>query len=242
MDARYDTIRCRRETIEAGDARRSTLTLLHGFPSSSRMWERLIPTLAGHCHVVACRNKARRSFAAPRNRPSLAQTAPAAPWQSGGSRCPGGGYRTGGSTSPTATSSLPSGVSSFPSWTGQGTVPASTWRVDVPRRRRPCVQYLPHVRRHGVTLFAEVVQHASPSEVSGRIESGTTCVVSCVVFSAPDARDVAVVVDVVRRQPAIEETHLGVAARRSKDRCLRAGIVERAERVRCGVDGEGGDL
>jgi pimeloyl-ACP methyl ester carboxylesterase len=61
MDARYDTIRFRGETIdgvgvhvqEAGDPRRSTLALLHVFPSSSRMWERLIPTPASHDHVVA---------------------------------------------------------------------------------------------------------------------------------------------------------------------------------------------
>src|SRR2546426_1411219 len=57
-----------------------------------------------------------------------------------------------------------------------------------------------------------------------------------------DARDVAVVVDVVRRQPAIEETHLSAAARRSEDRYLRAGIVERAKRVWRRVDREGGDL
>src|SRR5437016_6785987 len=57
-----------------------------------------------------------------------------------------------------------------------------------------------------------------------------------------DARDVAVVVDVVGRQPAVEETHLSAAARRSEDGNLRAGIVERAERVRCGVDRESRDL
>jgi pimeloyl-ACP methyl ester carboxylesterase len=38
---------------EAGDSSRPTLVLLHGFPSTSRMWDRLIPTLAPHYHVIA---------------------------------------------------------------------------------------------------------------------------------------------------------------------------------------------
>src|SRR2546430_7393080 len=57
-----------------------------------------------------------------------------------------------------------------------------------------------------------------------------------------DARDVAVVVDVVGRQPAVEETHLSAAARRSEDRDLRARIVERAKRGWRRGDPEGGDL
>lgn len=60
-DARYDGIRFRRAIIdgvgihyqEAGDPRRPTLLLLHGFPSTSRMWDRLIPSLAPHYHVIA---------------------------------------------------------------------------------------------------------------------------------------------------------------------------------------------
>ncbi|MFG1397960.1 alpha/beta fold hydrolase [Roseixanthobacter pseudopolyaromaticivorans] len=38
---------------EAGDARRPTVLLLHGFPSASHMFRDLIPELAGHYHVVA---------------------------------------------------------------------------------------------------------------------------------------------------------------------------------------------
>ena len=59
--ARYDGIRFKRATIEnvgihyqeAGDPSRPHLLLLHGFPSTSRMWDRLIPSLAGHYHVIA---------------------------------------------------------------------------------------------------------------------------------------------------------------------------------------------
>jgi pimeloyl-ACP methyl ester carboxylesterase len=58
---RYDGIRFRRATIEgvginyqeAGDHSRPHLVLLHGFPSTSRMWDRLIPTLATRYHVIA---------------------------------------------------------------------------------------------------------------------------------------------------------------------------------------------
>jgi len=57
----YDGIRFRRETVngvgihfqEAGDPARPTLLLLHGFPSTSRMWDRLIPSLLPHFHVIA---------------------------------------------------------------------------------------------------------------------------------------------------------------------------------------------
>jgi pimeloyl-ACP methyl ester carboxylesterase len=57
----YDSIRFRHETIEgvgihyeeAGDRSRPTLVLLHGFPSTSRMWDRLIPALAAEFHVIA---------------------------------------------------------------------------------------------------------------------------------------------------------------------------------------------
>src|ERR1700744_649600 len=38
---------------EAGDPLRPALLLLHGFPSTSRMWDRLIPTLAARYHVIA---------------------------------------------------------------------------------------------------------------------------------------------------------------------------------------------
>jgi pimeloyl-ACP methyl ester carboxylesterase len=59
--ASYDGIRFRRETVngvgihfqEAGDTSRPTLLLLHGFPSTSRMWDRLIPSLLPHFHVIA---------------------------------------------------------------------------------------------------------------------------------------------------------------------------------------------
>lgn len=58
---RYDGIRYKRASIEgigvhyqeAGDPSRPHLLLLHGFPSTSRMWDRLIPTLATRYHVVA---------------------------------------------------------------------------------------------------------------------------------------------------------------------------------------------
>jgi len=58
---RYDGIRFRRATVEgigihyqeAGDPARPHLLLLHGSPSSSRMWDRLIPALATRYHVVA---------------------------------------------------------------------------------------------------------------------------------------------------------------------------------------------
>ena len=60
-NADYGNIRFHRETIdgvgihyeEAGDPGRPTLVLLHGFPSTSRMWDRLIPTLATEYHVIA---------------------------------------------------------------------------------------------------------------------------------------------------------------------------------------------
>jgi pimeloyl-ACP methyl ester carboxylesterase len=59
--ATYDGIRFRRVAVEgvgisfqeAGDPLRPTLLLLHGFPSTSRMWDRLIPTLASRYHVIA---------------------------------------------------------------------------------------------------------------------------------------------------------------------------------------------
>jgi pimeloyl-ACP methyl ester carboxylesterase len=59
--AEYGRIRYRREIIdgvgihyqEAGDPTKPTLVLLHGFPSTSRMWDRLIPTLAVEYHVLA---------------------------------------------------------------------------------------------------------------------------------------------------------------------------------------------
>jgi pimeloyl-ACP methyl ester carboxylesterase len=38
---------------EAGDAAAPTLVLLHGFPTSSRMYRNLIPALAGRYHVIA---------------------------------------------------------------------------------------------------------------------------------------------------------------------------------------------
>ncbi|RYE29990.1 MAG: alpha/beta fold hydrolase, partial [Hyphomicrobiales bacterium] len=38
---------------EAGDARRPTVLLLHGFPSASHMFRDLIPELADNYHVVA---------------------------------------------------------------------------------------------------------------------------------------------------------------------------------------------
>lgn len=61
MDSVYDGIAFRRATIEgigihyqeAGEPGRPTLLLLHGFPSTSRMWDRLIPALAVRYHVIA---------------------------------------------------------------------------------------------------------------------------------------------------------------------------------------------
>jgi pimeloyl-ACP methyl ester carboxylesterase len=38
---------------EAGSPDAPAIVLLHGFPSSSRMWERLMPSLAEHYHVIA---------------------------------------------------------------------------------------------------------------------------------------------------------------------------------------------
>ena len=60
-DTRYDGIRFRHETvngvgihfIEAGDRAAPALILLHGFPSTSRMWDRLIPCTSPHFHVIA---------------------------------------------------------------------------------------------------------------------------------------------------------------------------------------------
>jgi pimeloyl-ACP methyl ester carboxylesterase len=60
-DTKYTGIRFRREIVngvsihyqEAGDPSRSALVLLHGFPSTSRMWDRLIPSLAPHYRVIA---------------------------------------------------------------------------------------------------------------------------------------------------------------------------------------------
>ena len=57
----YSGIKFRRAAVggvgihyqEAGDLQRPTLLLLHGFPSTSRMWDRLIPTLACRYHVIA---------------------------------------------------------------------------------------------------------------------------------------------------------------------------------------------
>jgi pimeloyl-ACP methyl ester carboxylesterase len=58
---RYDGIRFKRASIEgvgihyqeAGDPARPHLLLLHGFPSTSRMWDRLVPALAARYHVIA---------------------------------------------------------------------------------------------------------------------------------------------------------------------------------------------
>jgi pimeloyl-ACP methyl ester carboxylesterase len=58
---RYDGTRFRRIVIdglgihyqEAGDPSQPHVVLLHGFPSTSRMWDRLIPTLATKYHVIA---------------------------------------------------------------------------------------------------------------------------------------------------------------------------------------------
>jgi len=58
---RYDGIRFRRAQVqgvgihyqEAGDPAWPDLILLHGFPSTSRMWDRLIPTLATRYHIIA---------------------------------------------------------------------------------------------------------------------------------------------------------------------------------------------
>lgn len=38
---------------EAGLKDAPTIVLLHGYPSSSRMWDSLIPLLAGHYHIIA---------------------------------------------------------------------------------------------------------------------------------------------------------------------------------------------
>lgn len=58
---RYDGIRFEYAVVdgvrvhyrEAGDSTRPALVLLHGFPSTSRMWDRLIPSLAPHYRVIA---------------------------------------------------------------------------------------------------------------------------------------------------------------------------------------------
>lgn len=60
-DTVYDGIMFRRAAIEgigihyqeAGNPGRPSLLLLHGFPSTSRMWDRLIPALAARYHVIA---------------------------------------------------------------------------------------------------------------------------------------------------------------------------------------------
>jgi pimeloyl-ACP methyl ester carboxylesterase len=60
-DTRYDGIRFRDQIVngirihyqEAGDPSRPAVLLLHGFPSTSRMWNRLIPSLAPEYHVIA---------------------------------------------------------------------------------------------------------------------------------------------------------------------------------------------
>ena len=39
---------------EAGPANAPTVLLLHGFPSSSRMWEPLLPLLADKYHLRSC--------------------------------------------------------------------------------------------------------------------------------------------------------------------------------------------
>jgi pimeloyl-ACP methyl ester carboxylesterase len=61
MNASFNTIRFRRETVdgvavhvqEAGDPAAFPIVLLHGFPSTSRMWERLVPVLATKYYVIA---------------------------------------------------------------------------------------------------------------------------------------------------------------------------------------------
>jgi pimeloyl-ACP methyl ester carboxylesterase len=61
MIASYDGLRFRKIPVngvgihvqEAGDPGGHHLLLLHGFPSTSRMWDRLIPTLAARYHVIA---------------------------------------------------------------------------------------------------------------------------------------------------------------------------------------------
>ncbi|MDH3582476.1 MAG: alpha/beta hydrolase [Hyphomicrobiales bacterium] len=55
-DTRYRTLEVNGVDIayrEAGDARRPTIVLLHGFPTSSHMFRELIPVLAKRYHVVA---------------------------------------------------------------------------------------------------------------------------------------------------------------------------------------------
>src|SRR3954462_3840877 len=52
----YHTVEIRRLKIfyrEAGPANAPTVLLLHGFPSSSRMWEPLLPLLADTYHLIA---------------------------------------------------------------------------------------------------------------------------------------------------------------------------------------------
>jgi pimeloyl-ACP methyl ester carboxylesterase len=52
----YHTVEIRRLKIfyrEAGPANAPTGLLLHGFPSSSRMWEPLLPLLADKYHLIA---------------------------------------------------------------------------------------------------------------------------------------------------------------------------------------------
>lgn len=60
-EIQYDGVRFKRTTVagvgvhyqEAGEPGRPALLLLHGFPSTARMWDRLIPSLAPFYHVVA---------------------------------------------------------------------------------------------------------------------------------------------------------------------------------------------
>ena len=61
ISAKYDGVTFHREIVNgvgvhyqaAGDPARPTLLFLHGFPSTSRMWDRLIPTLSPYYHVIA---------------------------------------------------------------------------------------------------------------------------------------------------------------------------------------------
>lgn len=50
---------------EAGPADAPTVLLLHGFPSSSRMWEPLLPLLADNFHLIAADYPSFRNRSAP---------------------------------------------------------------------------------------------------------------------------------------------------------------------------------